>query len=122
MPRTLAEAGHSVAILGTAAESDLSAAILEGAPGVIDLTGETDFADIAALARGADAAVGNDTGPMHLIAAAGCRSLVLFSADSDPDLCAPRGRAVSVLRRDRLRDLPLSDVSEALAIGSNGNN
>ena len=38
-------------------------------------------------------AIGNDTGPMHLIAAAGCPSVVLFSRDSDPALCAPRGPA-----------------------------
>ena len=51
-----------------------------------------------------------DTGPMHLIAAAGCRSIVLFSHDSDPERCAPRGRSVTVLRRPDLADLPVEAV------------
>ena len=58
------------------------------------------------------AAVGNDTGPMHLIAAAGCASIVLFSDDSDPALCAPRGR-VTVLRRPDLASLEVSEVAAA---------
>jgi ADP-heptose:LPS heptosyltransferase len=60
-------------------------------------------------------AVGNDTGPMHLIAAAGCSSVVLFSADSDPALCAPRGK-VAVLRRPDLAQLTVDEVAAALPL------
>jgi ADP-heptose:LPS heptosyltransferase len=56
--------------------------------------------------------VGNDTGPMHLIAAAGAPSVCLFSADSDPALCAPRG-AVTVLREPNLADLAVAAVLDA---------
>jgi ADP-heptose:LPS heptosyltransferase len=58
-------------------------------------------------------AVGNDTGPMHLIAAAGAPSISLFSADSDPALCAPRGR-VTVLSEASLADLPVERVWRAV--------
>jgi ADP-heptose:LPS heptosyltransferase len=58
--------------------------------------------------------VGNDTGPMHLIATAGCRSVVLFSSASDPALTAPRGRAVTILREARLEDLSVDRVMKAL--------
>jgi hypothetical protein len=52
---------------------------------------------------------------MHLIAAAGCPSVVLFSRESDPALCAPRGAAVSVLRRPDLAELGAAAVHAAAA-------
>jgi ADP-heptose:LPS heptosyltransferase len=110
---SLAAQGIQPVILGTAPERPLADAIRAACPSARDLVGETNFAEIATLARGARVAVGNDTGPMHLIAAAGCPSVVLFSDDSDPALCAPRGK-VSVLRRPDLADLPLDDVTAAL--------
>ena len=114
--RALADAlitrGMTPVVLGTASERALAAQI----PSAIDLTGRTGLTELAELARSARLAVGNDTGPMHLLATAGCPSLVLFSHDSDPALCAPRGRAVSVLRRPDLRDLPISDVLAALPV------
>ena len=95
-------------VIGTAAERPLARAI----PGAIDLTGRTDLAQLTSLARAARVAVGNDTGPMHLFAAAGCPSLVLFSHDSDPALCAPRGPVVKVLQN--LAELPAVAVAEAV--------
>jgi hypothetical protein len=38
----------------------------------------------------------------------------MFSSVSDPAQCAPRGK-IAVLRRDSLADLPVSEVSAALA-------
>ena len=101
-------------ILGGPAEAGLGAAITQTAPGARDLTGKTSFADIAALARRAAFCVGNDTGPTHLAAVAGCPTLALFGEDSDPALCAPRGPRVAVLRRQPLASLPLADVQAAL--------
>src|SRR5262249_2482331 len=51
-------------VVGTAAEQPLARAI----DGAIDLTGRTDLDQLTSLARGATVAIGNDTGPMHLIA------------------------------------------------------
>ena len=83
------------------------------APGAVDLTGRTDYAQIAGLGARAALAVGNDTGPTHLLAAAGAPTLVLFSAESDPALCAPRGRRVEVLQAERLGSLAPESVLEA---------
>ncbi len=105
--------GVTPLVLGTAVERGLAATIRAVCPTARDLTGATSFAELAALARQAEIAVGNDTGPMHLIAASGCRSVVLFSGDSEPALCAPRGR-VAVLRRPVLADLPLAEVAKSL--------
>ncbi len=99
-------------VLGSPEEQALGRAVGAGA---IDLTGRTTLSDLAPLASGALAAIGNDTGPMHLAAAAGCPSLVLFSHDSDPALCAPRGRSVRVLRRAVLADLPVAEVAREVA-------
>ena len=101
-------------ILGGPTEASLGATITQTAPGARDLTGKTSFADIAALARRAAFCIGNDTGPTHLAAVAGCPTLALFGEDSDPALCAPRGPRVAVLRRQPLASLPLADVQGAL--------
>lgn len=104
-----------VAVLGGAAEKPLAAAILRSAPGGLDLTGRTSLEQIGALARRAAFAIGNDTGPTHLVAMAGCPSVALFGGESDPALCAPRGPAVAVLRHEPLADLPVAAVRQALA-------
>ncbi len=101
-------------LLGAEAERAEIAAIAAAAPGARDLCGRTSLEAIAALARRALLAVGNDTGPMHLIAAAGCPSLVLYSAESDPAKIAPRGPSVATLRRDKLAELTLEEVMAAL--------
>ncbi len=109
----LQERGLAPVILGTTAERPIAQAVQDTAP-AIDLTGQTSFDDLASLGRAATLALGNDTGPMHLLAAAGCPSLVLFSRDSDPALCAPRGRRVAVLRCHDLTTLTVEDVLTAL--------
>jgi ADP-heptose:LPS heptosyltransferase len=106
----LAEKGIRSVVVGSAPEKGLAAAI----PAAIDLTGQTSFGDLADLARAARFAVGNDTGPMHLIATAGCAVITLFSNDSNPAQCAPRGRWARILQRPDLADLPVDAVLESL--------
>ncbi len=107
--------GLPCVVLGGKAEAALAESITAGVPGAVNLAGRTGFAEIAALARRAAFAVGNDTGPTHLIAAAGCPTLALFGEDSDPALCAPRGPAVAVLRHAPLAALTVDQVRAALA-------
>ncbi|MBF0250916.1 MAG: glycosyltransferase family 9 protein [Alphaproteobacteria bacterium] len=114
------EAGITPVLLGARAEFGSLAVIACKAPGTVNLCDRTSFADIAALARQADLAVGNDTGPMHLIAAAGCPSVVLYSHDSDPRLCAQRGPGVVILRRESLEDLSVDEVWKALGPAVSG--
>ncbi len=114
--RSLADRGITPALLGTAAEAAENRAIAAACPQARDLTGQTDFAAIVALARAAAGAVGNDTGPMHLIAVAGAPCLVLFSDASDPALCAPRGDNVAILRAPDLAQLSLAEVEAHLRL------
>lgn len=102
-------------VLGGKSEAALAAEITAAAPNAIDLAGRTSIAQVAALARRASFALGNDTGPTHLIAAAGCPTLALFGDESDPALCAPRGPAVAVLRHAPLAALGVEDVRAAMA-------
>lgn len=114
----LAAQGLPPVVIGTTSEAPLAAAIRAACPDATDLTGRTAIADIAAIAARATLAVGNDTGPMHLAAITGCRCVVLFSADSDPALTAPRGPDGAwpdVLRAPDLSDLPVSAVLERVA-------
>jgi ADP-heptose:LPS heptosyltransferase len=113
----LSDAGYLPVIVGTAAERALALEIRQACSDAIDLTGHTDLLDLAALTREAHLTVGNDTGVCHLAAAAGGPVVVLFSAASDPALCAPRGNLVLVLAMPDLNDLDVDAVlAEALAL------
>ena len=104
--------GMPVVVVGTAGETPLAKII-----GGIDLTGKTDFLQLATVFRGAALAIGNDTGPMHLAAALGIPCISLFSAASDPARTAPRypdGGWPSILRTPNLNDLPVAQVLAAL--------
>jgi ADP-heptose:LPS heptosyltransferase len=109
LAKGLQAAGFDIVIVGALAESELAHAIQRHAPRARDLTGRTDFAQIAVLGARAALAVGNDTGPVHLIAAAGAPTIALFSSASDPALCGPRGH-VTVFQAPDLADVPVETV------------
>jgi ADP-heptose:LPS heptosyltransferase len=112
----LAGKGITPLLLGGDAEAAELAEIVRLCPTARNLCGETSLEDLAALARGARLALGNDTGPMHLIAAAGARCLVLFSGASNPLKVAPRGPAeVRTLQRGDLAALSFAEVAAELA-------
>ena len=116
LARSLIEQDLTPVLLGTEAERDVTAAIHAACPGAIDLTSGTNLMEIAGLARCAAGAVGNDTGPMHLIAATGCPSLVLYSSASDPALCAQRGPDVRILQKPNLADVGVEEVEAQLTL------
>src|SRR6185437_8861463 len=109
--------GFAPIVIGGAAEAALGAAIGAAVPQALDLTGRTSFGDLVALGARALHAVGNDTGPMHLIAAGGTSATVLYGAASDPALTAPRGPRVTLLRRDTLATLAVEAVAATLPVG-----
>jgi len=106
--------GITPILLGAGAERGILHLIEHDAPGSVNLCAKTSFLDIATLALGAVVAVGNDTGPMHLIAAANCACVVLYSFDSNPDLCAQRGKAVKILRQESLESLIEAEVWQSV--------
>jgi ADP-heptose:LPS heptosyltransferase len=112
LARILYARGFDIVVIGGPQETELAHAIQRAVPRARDLTGRTDFARIAVLGARAALAVGNDTGPLHLAAAGGAPTIVLFSKVSDPALSAPRGR-VAILRAHNLADLPVAQVEQA---------
>jgi ADP-heptose:LPS heptosyltransferase len=114
LARILYARGLDIVVIGGPQETALAQAIQRQAPRTRDLTGRTDFASIAVLGAKAALAVGNDTGPLHLAAAAGAPTVVLFSSASDPALSAPRGK-VAVLQAPQLSELPGAKVAQAAA-------
>ncbi len=113
LARLLSARGTSPVLIGAAAETPVLDAIARRAPGAIDLGGRTGLGQIAALARRATCAVGNDTGPIHIAATVGSPTVALFGAASDPAQSGPCGEAVTVLRRVPLAGLPVADVIAA---------
>ena len=111
LARILYSRGFDIVIIGGPQEAELAHTIQRTTPRARDLTGRTDFASVARLGANAALAVGNDTGPLHLAAAAGAPTIVLFSKASDPALSAPRGQ-VAILRADNLADLPVAQVAQ----------
>ncbi len=114
----LATRGHTPVLVGSRADQAVATPIMAAEPRAINLTGQTTLLDLAGVLARAHAAVGADTGPMHLAAALGTPSIVLFGPATHPALTAPRGptrATVTVLRANPLADLPPDRVAAALA-------
>ena len=59
-------------------------------------------------------AIGNDTGPMHLLGTCRLNLIVLFGAGSNPNLCAPLGKNVNILHKDIISDIKAEEVFKIL--------
>lgn len=107
--------GARIAVLAGpgAEERALAAPVLAALPEAIDLVGALTLPEAAACLTGAALFVGNDSGLMHLAAAAGAPTLGLFGPTPAAEY-APAGRctATAIARGPRMEDL---DVADALA-------
>ncbi len=104
LARRLVQRGHTPVLIGTDQDRSAIDVIMDTCPQAVDLSARTSFTDLVGLGRHAVAAVGNDTGPMHLLAVSGCPCVVLYGPASDPALCAPRGTRVILLRSPHLAE------------------
>jgi heptosyltransferase II len=119
---SLAQAhGAVTVVVGSAADQPAAWAIAQEvgkiagrgpAPGPIDLTGRTTLAQLAAVAAQCAAFVSNDSGAMHVAAAAGAPVVALFGPTNEHET-APMGTSAAVLtapvwcRPCMLRECPL---------------
>jgi ADP-heptose:LPS heptosyltransferase len=94
-------AGARIAILGGpgAVEREGAAPVLAALPGAVDLVGTLSLPEVAAVMRRAALFVGNDSGLMHLAAAAGAKVVGLFG-NSDPTQYGPSGPHAVVAQAD----------------------
>jgi ADP-heptose:LPS heptosyltransferase len=106
--------GLRVAAIGTKSDAQSIADIRALAPEVIDLSGKTSLKQVASLARGAEFVVGNDTGPTHLAAAVGARTIALMSDQVDPYWSCPRGSQTRWLQGSPLAKLSVERVMDCL--------
>ncbi len=86
--------GHHASLIAVGAREDQPlvdalARLLDPIP-VLDLRGKTSLTRLAAVAGAADLMLSNDTGPLHLAAAAGARVIGLYTCTS-PTLTGPWG-------------------------------
>lgn len=109
----LMEQGIAPVLIGGPEDGTAISVIREICPAARDLSGRTTLYDIPELARAANLAIGNDTGPMHMAALAGCPTVAIFSTASFPDKAAPRGDNVRLLVAENLSDLAIEDVAQA---------
>jgi ADP-heptose:LPS heptosyltransferase len=132
LARRLVARGYRPVVLGMGAEMDACVEVAAASPDVVNLCDDSPMLEVMALARDAAGAIGNDTGPMHLIATMGCPSLVLFSRATDPAMTRPRGpyegpgaaaappgcahETVVVLRENDLAQLSVDRVEVALPL------
>lgn len=112
LAQILIQCGFQPVIIGGPADQDSVEKIMRSCPEASNLSGQTSLEQIATLAREAAASIGNDTGPLHLIAATGCPVLALFSGTSHPVKHAPRGEKVEILIENDLKKLPIEKVLE----------
>lgn len=128
----VADVGITPVILGTKAEGDIGTQIMKMEPRAKSLIGRTDLFQLATLAERAVFALGGDTGPMHLAAAARTPGVCLFAQEWNEDMArdlqsvwnpktrlgraAPRGGPMMVLHAASLDALSVDDVKRA-AIG-----
>jgi len=116
LARRIAAKGIIPVVIGANDEREAGTVVARMEPRAKNLVTRTNLFQIAALAAQANASVGNDTGPMHIAAAAGSPCVVLFSAESNPTKVAPRGRsAVLALTAPSLADLPVDDAERSLS-------
>ncbi|AWK85259.1 glycosyltransferase family 9 protein [Azospirillum thermophilum] len=108
----LADRGVTPVVLGTAIEKDIARVVAETCPRTVDLTERTTVPQIGGLARRAWAAVGNDTGPTHLVAAIGCPTVAVFSDASNP--IHTSGPRVVIHHRPDFADMDTAGVLEAI--------
>jgi ADP-heptose:LPS heptosyltransferase len=115
LAKAIANRGVTPVVIGAKDETEAAAAILKIEPRAKSIVSRTDLFQLAALAERSSFAVGNDTGPMHIAAAAGAHCVVLFSADSNPDRVCPRGRGgVLAIRAASLAELEVAQVERAI--------
>ena len=117
--RHFSDQGITSVIIGSNAEMDFVQTLESKMPDdalLRNLVGKTSLEEIGVIAREACFVIGNDTGPMHIIAAAGCPGIVLFSSDSTPKLHGPPGKKMKTIQVDDLAELPSSRVIEAIAL------
>lgn len=105
--------GLTPVLIASDSERDLADQISKNT-GIINLAGKTDFDMLLSLARDAVIAIGNDTGPMHMISMTGCPVVMFFRSDeSTIRKHGPQSANAVSFEKNDLSEIPAKDVLEA---------
>jgi ADP-heptose:LPS heptosyltransferase len=121
--------GVTPVIVGGKAEGDIGIQIQRKEPRAKSIIGRTDLFQLATLSERALLAIGGDTGPMHLAAAARAPGICLFAQEWNEEMAldlntvwspktrlgraAPRGGPMILLHAPALEPIGLDDVKRA---------
>jgi heptosyltransferase-2 len=106
LTRRLTAHGQRVVVFGGPAERTTTAEIAAaGGANALDLGGRTDLPTLAAGLASCALLVSNDSGPLHLAAAVGTRTISLWGA-GDPVVTGPLGTGNRIIRRADLPCVP----------------
>jgi ADP-heptose:LPS heptosyltransferase len=114
LARQLTAKGFTIALLGTEAEKSVTDDIMNICPECKNLTGKTSLFQITSLAHNAAAAIGNDTGPMHIIGPTECPVITIFSKHSNPKRHAPLGENVHTVQSDNVQDITVHMITDKI--------
>ncbi len=96
----ISRTGGSVILFGGAPDRDANNAIQASiGEGALNIAGTTSLLESVALMEKCDAVVANDSGPMHLAAASGARTIGIFGS-TNPVRTAPLGRKASFITKE----------------------
>ena len=96
--RLISESDADVIFFGTSGEKEIAARIQSNMKSrAISLVGETSMRDLAALFASCSAFIGNDSGAMHVAAAAGLPVIGIFGS-TDPEGTAPVTQHFTLIR------------------------
>ena len=106
------------AVIGGPEETDQAQKFLGSArPGIMNFVGQLSLRQLAAFLRQAAVLVSNDSGPVHVAAAVGTSTVVLFGVPSEavgPRRWGPWGEGHTVLSKPSLADIQVDEVMEAI--------
>ncbi len=96
--RLISECGADVIFFGTPGEKEIAARIrMQMKSRAISLVGETSMRELAAMFASCSVFIGNDSGAMHVAAAAGLQVIGIFGS-TDPEGTAPVTQQFTLIR------------------------
>ena len=83
-------------LIGSYDDIEICSSLEKIHPSIKNLCAKTNILDIAKLSKNSTVSIGNDTGPIHVIANGDMPTFVFFTKHSNPKLCAPVGKNVKI--------------------------
>ena len=84
-------------LIGANDDKEICDKLASSSSEVLNLCSKTSVGNIYLLSKKSLLSLGNDTGPMHVIAKGNNKTLVLFTKYTNANLCKPVGKNVEIL-------------------------